>query len=85
MDAIDINVGEWYLLAQDPDAWANDRAYSWSVCAATTAEVEATITLLPDGTLSGTAASSRHEALTAARDAVSRFAADELGLTVREA
>lgn len=85
MDAIDINVGDWYLLAQDSDAWSDDTAYSWSVCAATTAEVEATVTLLPDGTLGGTVTSSRHEALTAARDAVSRFAADELGLTVRDA
>lgn len=85
MEPIDINVGDWYLLTRDPDAWADDTAYSWSVCAATTAEVQATVTLLPDGTVSGTTTEPHRTALAAARNAVSRFAVEELGLTVHDA
>jgi hypothetical protein len=85
MEPVEINAGNWYLLARAHDAWTDDTAYSWSVCESTTADVQATITLLPDGTLSGTAIDGHTDALDAARDAVTRFAMGGLGMTVRNA
>lgn len=85
MDPVEINAGNWYLLARDTDAWAAGRSYGWSVCEATTAEVQATVTLSPDGTLRGEAFGGHHEALAAALDAVDRFATGALGVTVRVA
>ncbi|MGN5235693.1 MULTISPECIES: hypothetical protein [unclassified Rhodococcus (in: high G+C Gram-positive bacteria)] len=83
MEPVEINAGNWYLLAREHEAWADDTAYSWSVCEATTADVQATLTLAPDGALSGTAIDGHTDALEAARAAVARFAEGGLGLTVR--
>lgn len=84
MDPVEINAGGWYLLARNPDDWSHDRAYSWSVCEATTAQAQATVTLTPDGALDGTAIDGHDDALAAALEAVRRFAEGALGVTPRD-
>ncbi|WP_226436042.1 hypothetical protein [Rhodococcus yananensis] len=84
MEPVEINAGGWYLLARNPDGWSDDSAYSWSVCEATTAQIQATVTLLPDGALDGAAVDGHDDALTAAFEAVRRFAEGALGVGARD-
>ncbi|ATQ28482.1 MULTISPECIES: hypothetical protein [Rhodococcus] len=84
MEPVEINAGNWYLLAEDPEAWAADTGYHWSVREATTAAVEATVQLRPDGTLTGTAEPGGSAALAAGSAAVRRFAEGAWGMTVTE-
>ncbi|WP_068154208.1 hypothetical protein [Rhodococcus phenolicus] len=85
MEPVEINAGNWYLLAEDSDGWDADSRYRWSVREATTADAVAEVTLMPDGTVSGSARDGEDAALTAARRAVRGFAEAALGLTVRDA
>lgn len=64
--------------------WAADEHYSWAVCEPTTGELLAEVGLTPiggGGTLSGWARRGHDDALTAASDAVRRFAEGALGLS----
>ncbi|MFD6677560.1 hypothetical protein ACFWDA_24765 [Rhodococcus zopfii] len=85
MEPVEINAGNWYLLAEDVDAWNADTRYRWSVREATTAEAVADVTLMPDGAVSGSAREGEDAALAAARRAVRGFAEAALGLTARDA
>ncbi|MGX7732340.1 hypothetical protein ACWPOB_24185 [Rhodococcus sp. 2H158] len=84
MDPVEINAGNWYLLAERPDEWAAGTGYHWSVREATTAAVEATVELRPDGTLTGSAEPGCEDALAAALSAVRRFAESAWSMTVTE-
>nr|WP_206024072.1 hypothetical protein [Rhodococcus sp. 14C212] len=70
------------MLAERPDDWAADTGYHWSVREATTADVEATVELRPDGTLTGTAEPGCEDALAAGSAAVRRFAEGAWNMTV---
>ncbi|MFZ2528297.1 MAG: hypothetical protein WAX14_11675 [Rhodococcus sp. (in: high G+C Gram-positive bacteria)] len=85
MEPVEINAGNWYLLAEDTEAWDADTQYRWSVREATTADPVADVTLTPDGTMTGHARDGEDAALTAASRAVRGFAEAALGLTVRDA
>lgn len=75
----------------DPDyiaartrGWASEEHFSWAVCEPTTGEMLAEVGLTPAGTdcaVSGWARRGHDGALTAATDAVRRFASGALGLT----
>lgn len=85
MEPVGINAGNWYLLAEDIDGWEADTRYRWSVREATTADAVAEVTLMPDGTVSGSARDGEDAALAAARRAVRGFADATLGPAVRDA
>ncbi|RDH77725.1 hypothetical protein DVS77_15285 [Mycolicibacterium moriokaense] len=76
MEPVEINAGAWYLRGVQGEA-----AYRWQVCEPVTGDPVAEVTLDPaTATLSSTGDDS--EAIETARDAVRRFAAQALGITV---
>ena len=77
---MEINAGAWYLRGVRSDA-----CYVWEVCEPTTGEVVADVTLDPTAaTVVARAREGRDEAADVAAEAVRRFAAGALGITVRD-
>ena len=77
---MEINAGAWYLRGVRSDA-----CYVWEVCEPTTGEVVADVTLDPTATTVVARAREGHdEAADVAAEAVRRFAAGALGITVRD-
>lgn len=76
----------------DPDyingrtaGWASETWFSWAVCEPTTGELLAEVTVDPTAAVLATRAREGHRAAAdAAAQAVRRFAASALGLTVRD-
>jgi hypothetical protein len=69
---VEINAGAWYLLPRNTAGWLADTCYAWAVCAATTGESVAHISLDP---LTGTVRAAAHGGCPeAAVAAVRRFA-----------
>lgn len=63
--------------------WASDTSYTWAVCAPTTGEMLAEVTLDPAAAQVRTRArDGHHDAAAAAAQSVRRFAAAALGLTI---
>ena len=79
MEPVEINAGAWYLRG----VRAGDH-YRWDVCEPTTGEVVAEVTLDPtEATVSTRVGGGHADAAEVAVQAVRRFAADALGVTVR--
>ncbi len=77
---MEINAGAWYLRGVRSDA-----CYVWEVCEPTTGEVVADVTLDPRAaTMVARAREGHDEAADVAAEAVRRFAAGALGITVRD-
>ena len=77
---MEINAGAWYLRGVRSDA-----CYVWEVCEPTTGEVVADVTLDPTAaTVVARAREGHDEAADVAAEAVRRFAAGALGVTVRD-
>ena len=77
---MEINAGAWYLRGVRSDA-----GYVWDVCEPTTGEVVAEVTLDPAAaTMASRAWEGHADAAEAAAQAVRRFAATALGITVRD-
>ena len=77
---MEINAGAWYLRGVRSDA-----CYLWEVCEPTTGEVVAEVTLDPAAAEMASRAREGHaDAAVAAAQAVRRFAATALGITVRD-
>ncbi len=75
---MEINAGAWYLRGV-----RSNEGYRWDVCEPTTGEVVADVTLDPDSaTLSSVGGNA--EAIKTAEQAVRRFAAQALGITVAD-
>lgn len=75
---MEINAGAWYLRGVRAGA-----CYRWDVCEPVTGEVVAEVTLDPESaTMSSAGADAA--AIEVARQAVRRFAAEALGITVRD-
>ena len=80
MEPVEINAGAWYLRGVRSDA-----CYVWDVCEPTTGEVVAEVTLDPAAaTMASRAREGHADAAEAAAQAVRRFAATALGITVRD-
>ncbi len=73
---MEINAGAWYLRGVPVDA-----GYQWDVCEPITGEPVAQVTLNPD-TATMSARGDNAEAIEVAEQAVRRFAAQALGITV---
>ena len=77
---MEINAGAWYLRGVRSDA-----GYAWEVCEPTTGEVVAEVTLDPAAaTIASRAREGHVDAAEVASQAVRRFAAAALGITVRD-
>ena len=76
---MEINAGAWYLRGVRSDA-----CYRWEVCEPTTGEVVAEVTLDPDGDHGVVRRQGHDDATEVAAQAVRRFAAAALGITVRD-
>ncbi len=80
MEPVEINAGAWYLRGVRSDA-----CYLWEVCEPTTGEVVAEVTLDPAAaTISSRTREGHADAAEVAAQAVRRFAAAALGITVRD-
>ena len=80
MEPVEINAGAWYLRGVGSDA-----GYCWEVCEPTTGEVVAEVTLDPAAATMSSRAREGHtdtDAVAVAEQAVRRFAASALGITV---
>ncbi|MFY9922719.1 MAG: hypothetical protein WAL26_30660 [Mycobacterium sp.] len=78
MEPVEINAGAWYLRGVRAGA-----CYRWDVCEPVTGEVVAEVTLDPDSaTMSSAGADAA--AIEVAQQAVRRFAAAALGITVAD-
>ena len=77
---MEINAGAWYLRGVRSDA-----CYLWEVCEPITGEVVAEVTLDPAAaTISSHTREGHADAAEAAAQAVRRYAAAALGITVRD-
>ena len=79
---MEINAGAWYLRGV-----RSDTDYRWEVCEPTTGEVVADVTLDPAAATMSSRAREGHantDAIAVAEQAVRRFAASALGITVRD-
>jgi hypothetical protein len=85
VDPVEINAGAWYLRTLRADDWASDAAYSWAVCEPTTGQPLAELVLDPvAATLRVHAVDGHADAAEAGAQAVRRFAAVALNLTLRD-
>jgi hypothetical protein len=78
VEPVEINAGAWYLRGV-----ACDAGYAWDVCEPITGEAVATLTLDPD-TATMSSAGDNTDAIAVAEEAVRRFAAGALGITLRD-
>ena len=74
---MEINAGAWYLRGVQ-----SDTGYAWDVCEPITGDVVAKVALDPD-TETMNSSGGNADAIAVAEDAVRRFAASALGITVR--
>jgi hypothetical protein len=80
VEPVEINAGAWYLRGGLSDA-----CYVWEVCEPTTGAVVAEVTLDPTAATVAARAREGHDAAAdVAAEAVRRFAAGALGITVRD-
>lgn len=76
MQPVEINAGAWYLLPRNTADWLSDACYRWAVCAATTGDSLAEVTLDPlTGNVGTCARDGGEAAAAAAAESVRRFAA----------
>jgi hypothetical protein len=78
VEPVEINAGAWYLRGVSRDA-----GYAWEVCEPITGDAVATVTLDPD-TATVASVGGNADAIAVAEEAVRRFAAGTLGITVRD-
>ncbi len=77
MEPVEINAGAWYLRGV-----RSDTGYCWEVCEPITGEVVAEVTLDPAAATMSSRAREGHDDAAVAEQAVRRFAASALGITV---
>jgi hypothetical protein len=78
VDPVEINAGAWYLRGVQSDG-----GYAWDVCEPITGVAVAEVRLDPDAATMSSAGDNA-DAIAVAEEAVRRFAADALGITVRD-
>jgi hypothetical protein len=78
VDPVEINAGAWYLRGVSCDI-----GFAWDVCEPITGEAVARLTLDPD-TETMSSVGDNADAIAVAEDAVRRFAAGALGITLRD-
>jgi hypothetical protein len=78
VDPVEINAGAWYLRGV-----RSDTGYRWDVCEPVSGEVVARVSLDPD-TATMSSFGDDADAVEAAEQAVRRFAAHALGVTVAD-
>ena len=78
MEPVEINAGAWYLRGVQSDV-----GYRWDVCEPVTGEPVAQVMLDPD-TAAVSSRGDNTEAIEVAEQAVRRFAAQALGITVAD-
>lgn len=74
---MEINAGAWYLRGVQ-----SDTGYAWDICEPITGDVVAKVALDPDTETMNTVGGNA-DAIAVAEEAVRRFAAGALGITVR--
>jgi hypothetical protein len=78
VEPVEINAGAWYLRGA-----SSDTGFRWEVCEPVSGEVVAQVSLDPDtATMSSSGADA--DAIGVAEQAVRRFAAQALGITVAD-
>ena len=78
VDPVEINAGAWYLRGA-----RSDTGYRWDVCEPISGDVVAEVTLDPD-TATMSSFGDEADAIEVAEQAVRRFAAQALGITVAD-
>jgi hypothetical protein len=78
VDPVEINAGAWYLRGV-----RSDTGYRWDVCEPVSGEIVAQVSLDPN-TATMSAVGDDADAIEAAEQAIRRFAAQVLGVTVAD-
>jgi hypothetical protein len=78
VDPVEINAGAWYLRGV-----RSDTGYRWDVCEPVSGDVAAEVTLDPD-TATMSSVGDNADAIEVAEQAIRRFAAQALGITVAD-